>query len=340
MITTQKTYADWESVAAEPAQEIINYLGHGQTGDDEIKAVIEGLTAKQKSVSPKYFYDARGSELFDQICEQPEYYPTRSELNILQKYGREIVQSGNFGNFVELGSGSDKKISVLLSQLTKSQQRDMLYVPVDISGQAVKDAYHRLSKNFPALQLMGIVADFTQSLRLPKNTKPRLISFFGGTIGNFTDQHAVHFLSQVKTVMTDDDKFLLGFDLRKSRPIMEAAYNDKAGVTAQFNKNVLHVLNQKFQGNFDAAKFRHKAFFNETESRIEMHLESLENHHVRLSALDLEITFQRAETIHTEISRKFTLPQMQQLTKRAGLVSEKVFTDENGYFALMVLTPK
>jgi dimethylhistidine N-methyltransferase len=335
-MTTVLNTTELNDILTNKSFHIIHYAPDNIRAANENDAVVEGLQRKQKTVPSKYFYDEAGSKLFDRICELPEYYPTRTELGILKKHADEILNLANFGYLVELGSGSEQKINILLQGLNATEMDKLSYVAVDISATAIEKAHQKLSLNFPRLHVLGIVNDFTHELALPYTSSPRLICFLGGTIGNFDDEEAVRFLKNVRQSMNPADRFMLGFDLIKDVSVLEAAYNDREGVTAAFNKNILNVLNRKFGANFNPGLFRHKAIYNADKRRIEMHLEALCEMQVSMAKLNLTLALKKGETIQTEISRKFTLEQMSEMAKKAGLHTETYYTDANNRFAEMI----
>ncbi len=304
---------------------------------DDGKDVIAGLTQNTKSLSPRYFYDDRGSQLFEQICELPEYYPTRTEASILQTHAAEIAQLTGQCELVELGSGSSTKTRLLLdayTQLANSVQ----YIPIDVSGGILKDSAQQLLQDYPNLNIHGLVATYQQALANLEPTKlpGRMVFFLGSSLGNFTPQMCHRFFQQLTAALQRGEYFLLGIDLQKPKPIIEAAYNDSQGVTAAFNLNMLNHLNWRFQGNFDLDLFTHKAIYNQSECQIEMYLHSKSTHTVRLESLDLTVEFTEGEKILTEISRKFNLEEMQSDLEKQGLETLKVWTDPQQWFGMLL----
>lgn len=301
------------------------------------KDVIWGLTQPQKSLAPRYFYDDRGSQLFEQICELPEYYPTRTEAWILQQYAAEIAQTTGICELVELGSGSSTKTRFLLDAY-RQMDYPLCYVPIDVSGGILEASAKQLLTDYSTLKVRGLVGTYELAL---KNIRPsplpsRTICFLGSTLGNFNQKECDRFFSQVRTALQSGDYFLLGIDLQKPIEILEAAYNDAQGVTAEFNLNMLRHLNGRFKGNFDLSVFEHRAFYNTSEAQIEMHLICKRSHSVRLEMLDLTVHFQAKETILTEISRKFDLDEMQQYLAQQGLKPLQIWTDPNRWFGLIL----
>ncbi len=297
--------------------------------------VRAGLTADPKELAPKYFYDERGSQLFEQITELPEYYPTRAERSILAERAAEIVATaGNPQTLVELGSGSAAKTRHLLSAM---READCLttYVPVDISEEITHETAECLVEEYPGLAVRGLVCDFEHDLeRIPDGEGGRLIAFLGGTIGNLYPEPRNDFLTRLAALMGPGDCLLLGTDLVKSSARLEAAYDDAQGVTAEFNKNVLHVLNRELGADFDLDAFEHVARYDEDEARMDIRLRSLTEQTVRLDGLDFEVEFAVGEEMRTEISAKFTRERLQNVYDEAGLRISGWFTDAAGDYAL------
>ena len=307
----------------------------------EIKRdVHRGLTSSQKFIPSKYFYDSRGSGLFEKICTLPEYYPTRTEMSILKHATPEIMRSFSFGDLVELGSGANWKIRMFLDASLDSGLKYIRYVPVDVSESALKTASEELLKIYPQLEVFGIVADFTIHMDAIPADRPRLIFFLGSTIGNFNAKECVAFLGSVAGSMNSDDRLIIGFDLLKPREAIEAAYNDTRGVTSEFNKNILNVVNRELDANFDPSHFRHLAFFNEKKERVEMHLEARRDITISIKALDLTVELAKDETIHTEVCRKFSRKKVIEMADEAGLKIQKWFSDSRGWFAVSELILK
>ena len=302
------------------------------------REIISGLTRPQKRLPSKYFYDAHGSWLFERICELPEYYLTRTELAILETTASEIMaffdESG--GDLVELGSGSNRKIKILLDAVAGPARRRLRYVPVDISESALREASQELLSTYQDLYILGIIGDFTRHLEiLPPGRK--LITFLGSTIGNFTSSERLAFLRRVAEVMNPEDRFVLGLDMLKPPEVIEAAYNDSQGVTAEFNKNILRNLNRWLKANFDIADFEHQAFFDKEKQRVEMHLRAARQTAAHIADLDLAVSCRPGETIHTEICQKFSREQAHREFRLAGLEATRWFTDREGWFSLVML---
>ena len=296
--------------------------------------VLDGLTRPFKELPPKHFYDAHGAELFDQICEQPEYYPTRTERSILQARSREIAATTGAVELVELGSGTAAKTRVLLDAMRAAGTLQR-YVPLDVTETMVRTTAAELVLEYPGLHVHGIVGDFEQHLdRLPAPLGPRIFAFLGGTLGNFIPGSRRRFLSSLADTMMPGDHLLLGTDLVKDPAILEAAYNDAAGVTAAFNRNVLRVVNAQLDADFDAEAFEHVAFFNREHQWIEMRLRASAAQQVTVRALDLAVSFAPREEMRTEISAKFTPARLRADLDAAGLALKELFTDDDGLFAL------
>ncbi len=303
------------------------------TGSD----VVSGLTQFPKSLPPKYFYDDRGSELFEQICELPEYYLTRTETAILRRCAGEIARLTGACELVELGSGSSTKTRILLDAYSELGE-PLRYLPIDVSGGILESSARALLADYPSLQVHGLVSTYELALeRLAPSPLPaRTICFLGSTLGNLHPQECDVFFSQVANALQPGEYFLLGIDLHKSKDILEPAYNDSQGVTAAFNLNMLNHLNWRFDGNFDTEQFEHWAFYNQERRQIEMHLRSLRSQTVSLRALDLTVEFNPGETIHTEISRKFDLDVVRGDLRSRGLAPLQVWSDPQQWFALLL----
>jgi L-histidine N-alpha-methyltransferase len=301
--------------------------------------VRTGLQATPKTLPPKYFYDSRGSELFEQITELPEYYPTRAEQSILDEVGTEIVERVQPAELVELGPGSARKTHALLDPMYE-RGHARRYVPVDVSESAVEDTALRLAGDYEGLDIHGIVGDFERDLgRIPKGGACRLIAFLGGTIGNFNALERRVMLGKLSDQLGPEDRLLIGTDLVKDRDRLEAAYNDSAGVTAEFNRNVLNVINANLDADLDPERFEHQAIYDDRRQWIEMRLCASDAHEARIEALDLEVTFEEGEYIRTEISCKFTEKRLEHEFARTGLDLLDVYTDADGLFALSLAGP-
>ncbi|HUR86643.1 MAG TPA: L-histidine N(alpha)-methyltransferase [Solirubrobacteraceae bacterium] len=317
----------------EGAVEVHSYLGPGDErslADD----VLDGLTRPLKELPPKHFYDARGSELFDAICELPEYYQTRTERLILETHADDIVARTGAVELVELGSGSATKTRVLLDAMSAAGTLRR-YIPVDVSATTVHAVAGLFCDEYPGLSVHGVVGDFERHLgHLPPPAGPRLVPFLGGTIGNFPPGSRRRFLRGLGRVLGPGGHLLLGTDLVKDPDVIEAAYDDSAGVTAQFNRNVLHVVNRELDANFDVGCFEHVAFFDREREWIEMRLRAREPQQVRVAALDLDVTFAAREELRTEISAKFTIERLRGDLAAAGLELVELYTDPDELFAV------
>ncbi len=299
--------------------------------------VVKGLTQIPKTLPPRYFYDDRGSDLFERICELPEYYVTRTETAILQECAGEIAEITRECELVELGSGSSTKTRILLNAY-QNQGLPLRYLPIDVSAGMLENSAKQLLLDYPTLEISALAGTYELALQqLPAKQLPsRMIAFIGSTLGNLNPQECKMFFSQITQALHSDEYFLLGVDLQKPKHILEAAYNDSQGVTAAFNLNMLEHINWLYNGNFDISQFEHFAFYNETENQIEMHLRSLKSHNVQLQALNLSVDFARDETIMTEISRKFDIETIKQQLRAHDLVTQKVWTDKNNWFGLLL----
>ena len=292
-------------------------------------AAVRGLSQPRRSLPAWLFYDARGSALFERICEQPEYYPTRTELSILRAHGPDIGATlGDGCCLIELGSGSNRKIRTLLRVL----QRPEGYVAIDVSGDQLRSAVVELARDFPTIPMLGIVADYSDDALQLDGCAGRRVGFFpGSTIGNMTPDEAIRFLKPWKHRLARGG-MLIGVDRLKDCATLDAAYNDAAGVTAAFNLNVLARLNRELGADFDLAAFEHHAFFNEAESRIEMHLVSTRRQSARIGR-DV-FAFEAGESIHTENSYKYTDAAFRTVVEAAGFTPLKLWTDERAWFAV------
>jgi L-histidine N-alpha-methyltransferase len=313
-----------------------SYLGPGDErslADD----VLDGLTRPFKEIQPKHFYDARGGELFDRITELPEYYPTRAEAAILQTRGAEALVELGAAEIVELGSGTATKTRLLLHALDDAGTLRR-YVPLDVTESLVRSTAEELVEELPGLTVHGIVGDFERHLRhvpAPLDEGPRVVAFLGGTIGNFPPGSRRRFLRRMSRLLRPGvDRLLLGTDLVKDVETLEAAYNDAAGVTAEFNLNVLRVVNRELDADFDVDAFEHVAFYDHDREWIEMRLRAQRRMDVRIGDLDLELAFAAREEMRTEISAKFTAERLQGDLAAAGLRVVEVMTDPDGLFAL------
>ena len=298
--------------------------------------VLEGLTAAKKTLSPKYFYDERGSKLFDDITRLPEYYPTRTETALFEAHSAQIAEhfSGAV-TLIEYGSGSSRKIRALLEGM-----KPAAYVPLDISGEHLEASAQTLQADYDWLDIYAVCADYSQTIQLPDEIpRNQPMAFFpGSSIGNFAPTAAGEFLGRVRKLVGSQGKLLVGVDRKKDKDVLEAAYNDSAGVTAAFNLNVLTHLNRELAGNFDVEKFRHRAVYNESVGSIQMFLESRVKQQIELAGQTL--SFAEGEAIHTENSYKYDPEGFLALAADAGWGKELHLTDADNYFSVFLLAAK
>ena len=302
--------------------------------DDFAQAVLAGLTRRPRSIPCRFFYDARGSELFEEITKLEEYYPTRVETALLEAHRAEIAALVGAGRIlVEFGSGSSRKTSLLLGALDEVPA----YIPIDIAAESLKEAAEWLSGQHGGLTILPLIADFTTTRALPPvaRRKRRLGFFSGSTIGNLSHAEAKAFLANAARLLGAGSAFLLGVDLKKPVSILIAAYNDGRGITAAFNLNLLGRINRELGGNFDLARFAHDAVYNETHGRIELYLKSLAEQTVRV--LGRAFSFAAGERIHTENSHKYTVAEFQTLAAASGWTPAKAWTDPDQLFSLHLL---
>src|SRR4051794_27947865 len=300
---------------------------------------LDGLTRPFKEIPPKHFYDTEGSRLFDEITRLPEYYPTRAERAILEARSAEIVRATGAGELVELGSGVPTKTLLLLDAMRDAGTLDR-YVPFDVSEGVLRESAERLVERYPGLRVYGVLGDFERHLdALPPAEGPRIVAFLGGTIGNFPPGTRRKFLRSLRRALRPQDALLLGTDLVKDPAILEAAYNDAAGVTAAFNRNVLAVINRELDADFDLDAFEHVAFYDREQEWIEMRLRALRPQVVEVRKLELTVHFANREEMRTEISAKFTRERLAADLAAAGLRLADFMTDPEGLFALSVAAP-
>jgi dimethylhistidine N-methyltransferase len=315
-------------------QEALQVTDLGVVADDFASDVVEGLRKKQKSIPSKYFYDRRGSQLFDRITQLQEYYPTRTEISIMERYQDEIdAVLGPRALIIEYGSGSSTKTRLLLDRLIDP----VAYMPIDISKQHLLHSASLIAGDYPDLEVLPVVADYTSDMVLPEPAEvpERTVVYFpGSTIGNFEPEGARDFLSHVASVCGPGGGLLIGVDLVKDTDVLEAAYNDSAGITAKFNLNLLHRINAELGAEIDVSSFEHLAFWSPDKSRIEMHLRSRIRQSIRVA--DVRFDFKRGETIHTENSHKFTIDGFAELAE-PWFTQDHVWTDDNQWFSLQVM---
>jgi L-histidine N-alpha-methyltransferase len=321
--------------------------------EDFAADVERGLAAQSKYVSPKYLYDEVGSQLFEQICLQPEYYLTRTEASILNKHAPVISKLlGSNIEIIELGSGSSSKTAILLSYLSLQKKR-IYYFPIDISSSILMESTRRLKSQFPNISIIGIRSDYNLGIdkaaaaavgcmsaeRNQEIPDMKLVLFLGSSIGNFELIEARSLLGSVRKKLHTNDLLLVGFDLQKDESVLNAAYNDKAGITAKFNLNLLARINRELDGNLELGKFEHHAFYSREQQRMEMHLVSKTNQQLYIGALGKTFSIRKGESIHTENSYKYTLNQIAALAEDCSFTLEKNFMDKNRWFNIALLSP-
>jgi L-histidine Nalpha-methyltransferase len=324
------------TVAGSPEIRIDSFLSEA---DERSLAydVLDGLTRPFKEIPPKHFYDARGSELFEQICRLPEYYPTRAEREILVTRAEEIVRGTGAGELVELGSGSPEKARILLEAMSDTGTLRR-YIPVDVSESALEAAAVELVDQFEELSVHGVIGDFERHLGcVPSRAAggpARIVALLGGTIGNFLPGTRRRLLREIGRLLRPRDRLLLGTDLVKDPMVLEAAYDDAQGITAEFNRNVLYVINRALDADFSPEAFEHIAFYSRTHEWVEMRLRSARPCTVLVGDLDLRVEFAAGEELRTEISAKFTRARVEADFRAAGLALERWFSDSDGLFAV------
>jgi L-histidine N-alpha-methyltransferase len=319
---------------------ILDRLDGNHLRDEMARDVAEGLNSPQKYIPSKYFYDAKGSRLFEEICLLPEYYQTRTEMAILDRFRYCIMGSFSGGDVVELGSGANRKIRRLLDVLDEEQLARTRYVPVDVSRSALLEASEELLETYVGLTVFGIVADFAGAMDRFLNGRKKIMPFFGSTIGNFSEEEGRCFLGNVSKAMGPEDRFLIGLDMVKEKALIEGAYNDSSNVTASFNKNILSVVNRMLHADFDGSHFDHVAFFNEEKERVEMHLRANRDVEAEIRGLGMRIRISEEETIHTEICRKFSRESALRMFEGAGLAVRNWYSDQREWFSLVELVKR
>ncbi|NUU21558.1 MAG: L-histidine N(alpha)-methyltransferase [Streptomycetaceae bacterium] len=314
------------------------HLPDGYLAEALRRDAVAGLTAAPKWLPPKWFYDARGSTLFEEITRLPDYYPTRAEREILERHAADVAATLPARTLVELGSGSSEKTRLLLDALrgVGSLQR---YVPLDVSEPALREAGEALLRDYPGLEVDAVVSDFDEHLGIPDEPGPTLVAFLGGTIGNLTPDERATFLAAVRARLGTGDGLLLGADLVKDPGTLVRAYDDEQGVTADFNRNVLRVLNRELDADFAVARFEHVALWNAEHEWIEMRLRSRGDQIVKLRDLDLVVEFADGEDLRTEISAKFRVSGLAMELERAGFTMRRWWTDGAGQFGLALAMP-
>jgi dimethylhistidine N-methyltransferase len=323
------------AVTPPPVSPAVSFVDLRPATGSFLEDVLAGLGASPKALSPKYFYDARGCELFEAICELPEYYPTRTELALMRDCAADMAaQLGGDVLLIEFGSGASVKTETLLRTL-----RPAAYVPVDIAAEALRASTARLAADFTQLPIIAVCADYLQPLRVPElarvRASRRVIYFPGSTIGNLTPEEALTFLERARSLAGAQGAMLVGVDLKKDPGLLHAAYNDAQGVTAAFNLNLLRRINRELAADFDLAAFRHVAFYDAAAGRIEMHLESLQVQTVTVGGHSF--AFDAGERLHTENSCKYSVGEFRRLAQAAGFRPERVWVDADRLFAVHLL---
>ena len=306
------------------------------TDEERIKNdIFENLKGLKKNISCVFFYDAKGSKLFEKITKLPEYYLTKTEINILKNIAPKFSNILRDVDIIEFGSGDCTKISILLEFVPKKYFKSICYMPVDVSYGTVEESSNILSKRFPGINIHGIVADFNHQIDVIPNNRKKIICFLGSTIGNFTISEAKEFLVKLASIMNPEDLLLAGFDMVKGKNILENAYNDSENITEQFNKNILNVVNGLIGTDFNSDSFDHVAFYNEELKRIEMHLRANKDLEITSAYFDSKINIKTGDTIHTENSNKFTDMDIDYLAKSSGLEIKNVLKDKNEWFSVV-----
>jgi L-histidine Nalpha-methyltransferase len=319
------------SVMRNPTAEVAVLFSAEERNTELREEVRLGLTSRPKELQPKWFYDERGSQLFDAITRLPEYYLTRAERSILDRHASEIAAMTDAGMLIELGSGTSDKTRILLDALAPQR-----FVPFDVSEGTLRASAQRLARQYPAVDVIAMVGDFERHLPLLPTDERRLLAFLGSTIGNLPPTQRAPLLNDVAATLDDGDAFLLGVDLAKSPARLVAAYDDASGVTREFNLNVLRVLNRELAGDFDVSAFEHVAHWNAEAEWMEMFVRSRRQQTVRLEALELEVTFEAGELVRTEISAKFRPQRLASELEAAGLAVQRWWTDDEGSFAVLL----
>lgn len=315
-----------------PVQGLVRFYNFLPEGNPFLHDVLSGMAQPQKSLPSKYLYDTRGCELFEKVCELPDYYLARTEIAIMREHAGAMARFlGPDCQLIEFGSGSSTKTRILIEQL-----QPPLYVPIDIAGEAIRAAAAGLAQAFPRLNINGVCADYTRPLTLPEFVgvpiRRKAVYFPGSTIGNFTPHEAIEFLKIARRMVGPGGALLIGVDLKKDKQALAAAYDDAAGVTAAFNLNLLQRINRELGGDFQLRRFRHKAFYDEIKGWIEMHLESLASQFVHVGGE--RFGFNAGETIHTEISCKYSVEEFQAVAHRAGFAPEQTWIDAAKLFSV------
>ncbi|ADE37242.1 L-histidine N(alpha)-methyltransferase [Methanohalophilus mahii] len=306
-----------------------------KVGESSIREeMINCLRGNPKTLPSVFFYDHKGSELFETITNLEEYYPPKIEIPLLRSTAQKLKQELKDCDLVELGSGDCSKISVFLDEIPEEIRQTIVYYPVDVCKQAIEKSACNLQDRYPEMNIHGITADFLGHIEKIPAKRRRFFCFFGSTIGNLTEVQAMQFMTDLGNVMNKNDRLLLGVDMVKDIDIIEKAYNDGQGVTAEFNKNILEVVNDHIKTDFYPEEFVHVAFFNKKYSRIEMHLKAKKDLEITSPLLKERIVFRKGETIHTENSHKYTVDGINKMADAAGLSVENIFNDDKKWFSL------
>lgn len=318
----------------------IDNLLQNDINQNQENKILDNLTSTQKKISSILFYDEEGSRLFEEITNLPEYYLTRTEKILLKKAALCLSEELKNIDIIEFGSGDCSKISIILDKIPKENRETICYIPFDVSIAAVEKSSNILISKFPDVKVHGIVADFFTQLNEVPIENNKLICFLGSTIGNFSIKQALQFLNELSKIMHPGDLLLIGFDMVKSKEVLERAYNDSNKITERFNKNILNVVNKIIGTDFDLESFKHVAFYNEDFSRIEMHLEAIKDLEIKCPSLSSNIYLKKGERIHTENSHKFTIEDINSLAKNSGLEIQNIFTDDKKWFSLVHMIKK
>lgn len=308
------------------------------SGEDVRAEILDGLTKLPRSIPSRYFYDEEGSRLFEKITGLDEYYLTRTEKSIMHDVFPAVAEDIGSTDIIELGSGDCSKITILLDCIPDDLMAKIRYIPVDISRSAVMKSAATLLQRYPDLQIHGLVADFQNDIQSIPDGAGRLFCFFGSTIGNLERYEAELFMKHLEHTMMPGDRLLLGLDMVKDTQLLERAYNDDSGHTAEFNRNMLKVVNRSLRSDFDPSRFDHSAYFNSERNRIEMHLVASENTTVNSPFMSEPLILEKGESIHTENSYKYTMGDIEALSSISGLQISKLFTDDRKWFSLVVFS--
>jgi len=329
--------------AAAEHEDRLTLIGTVETAvlGDFSQDVREGLTSSAKHLSCAFLYDAAGSELFEQICELPEYYLTRAEAEILERHAEDILREAPPDlTLVELGSGSSTKTRILIEASLRHNER-LRYVPIDISREMLEQSTAELLHDYPGLHVTALAAEYQAGLHALAEVAPgpKLVLWLGSNVGNFERPAAVEFLRKVREDLSPNDRLLMGIDLRKDRATLESAYDDPSGVTARFNLNLLERINKELGGDFDLTGFRHRATYNEEAGRVEIYIDSLRDQRVRIEKLDLDVSFAKGESVHTENSHKYGLREIDSLAEAAGFKINGRWFDAAERYSMNRLAP-